>query len=214
MPVEPRTTRSTAENEAFIKKVVEKVLTSYTLMNELIAKIRTEIISEHKEEIKILNTKVEQLEQVLKSAKDEAKKASLDLEQYSRRNSIRIFGVPERDNEDTNEVVIDLCKNKLNLDIPSDKIDCSHRRRAKESNHRPILVKFISRDKKKSVYNNKKKLKGTKIVIKEDLTASNNQLLKEAVKKYGGKSAWSNDGKIFIKVHNKIKLIKNLSDLA
>ncbi|KAK9729452.1 hypothetical protein QE152_g15939 [Popillia japonica] len=97
-------------------------------------------------------------------------------------------------------------------------IDCCHRLPGKQPNHRPILVKFVTRDIKKRVYANKKKLKGSKIVIREDLTAYNNQpnkkklkgskiviredltaynnqLVREAATKFVVRSVWSSEEK-------------------
>ncbi|KAK9744215.1 hypothetical protein QE152_g7856, partial [Popillia japonica] len=120
-------------------------------------------------------------------------KAVNDLEQYSRRNSIRIYGVPEHDKENINTTITGLCHSKLGAELSEDMIDCCHRLPGKQPNHRPILVKFVSRDIKKRVYANKKKLKGSKIVIREDLTAYNNQLIREAATKFGVRSVWSSE---------------------
>ncbi|KAK9730964.1 hypothetical protein QE152_g14131 [Popillia japonica] len=75
------------------------------------------------------------------------------------------------------------CKEKLNLDVPTTAIDYCHRLFAKEGQQKPIIVKFISRYTKKLVYSKKKMLKGSKVVIKEDLTRANQNLLKEASKR-------------------------------
>ncbi|KAK9738944.1 hypothetical protein QE152_g9397 [Popillia japonica] len=191
------------------------------------------IVSEFKEQVKALTNKVVSLEVELKSARLETIKAVNDLEQYSRRNSIRIYGVPEHDKENINTTITGLCHSKLGVEVSEDMIDCCHRLLGKQPNHRPILVKFVSRDIKKRVYANKKKLKGSKIVIREDLTAYNNQLIREAATviredltaynnqlireaatKFGVRSVWSSEGKIFVKINNKIRIIKNTSDLT
>jgi hypothetical protein len=44
-------------------------------------------------------------------------------EQYSWRNNIRIFGLPEAKEENCYKIVIDLCKDKLKIDVTSDDID-------------------------------------------------------------------------------------------
>ncbi|KAK9688104.1 hypothetical protein QE152_g35779 [Popillia japonica] len=74
-----RITRSTAEEEALIKKIVEKVLCSDLLKKELIETIRSEIVSELKEQVKALTNKVVSLEVELKSARLETMKAVNDL---------------------------------------------------------------------------------------------------------------------------------------
>lgn len=157
--------------------------------------------------------KINQLELQLSEAKASALQRSDDLEQYTRLNSLRIFGVPEIKGESTDEVVSKLCKDKLGLDISPALIDCSHRLPGRESQFRPIIVTFVSRNTKKLVYNNKKLLKGSKIVIKEDLTNRRFQLLKMAAEKYGFKNAWSYEGKILVKVANNVMRISSINEL-
>ena len=68
-----------------------------------------------------------------------------DLEQYSRRNSVRIFGIPESQGEDTDQLVIKTVSDHLPCTISSADIDQSHRSgkpRADAKKPRPILVKL------------------------------------------------------------------------
>lgn len=72
-----------------------------------------------------------------------------DLEQYTRRNSIRIHGMPERDfgsrRENTFHVVSDCLYNDLGL---KPDIEVAHRVGVKGQNpnsHRSIIVKFVRR---------------------------------------------------------------------
>ncbi|KAK9709224.1 hypothetical protein QE152_g26743 [Popillia japonica] len=143
----------------------------------------------------------------------EVKNAQNALEQYTRRNSLRIFGIPENKNENTSDVISMFCKEKLNLDVPTTAIDYCHRLFAKEGQQKPIIVKFISRYTKKLVYSKKKMLKGSKVVIKEDLTRANQNLLREASKRFGDRKAWSFEGKIYVKSGDRIKTVKSISDL-
>ncbi|KAK9744841.1 hypothetical protein QE152_g7429 [Popillia japonica] len=159
MPSNERITRSTIDDDVLIKKVIEKVLSSDILRKELLSKIRSEIIAEYKEELQALNEKVVQLEANLAASRNEMKKHTDELEQYSRRNNVRIFGVPEDRNENTGTVVSNFCKEKLHLDISPQLMDC-HRLPGKESLHRPIIVKFVSHATKLAVLSKKKELKG------------------------------------------------------
>ncbi|XP_039299102.1 uncharacterized protein LOC120354963 [Nilaparvata lugens] len=68
-----------------------------------------------------------------------------DLEQYSRRNTVEIYGVPSVADEDVAEVVLQVCKT-LNMDVNKDSIDACHRLRKREN--RPtagIAVRFVRR---------------------------------------------------------------------
>ncbi|KAH3771300.1 hypothetical protein DPMN_172614 [Dreissena polymorpha] len=67
-------------------------------------------------------------------------------EQYSRRNNVRIFGIPEspESKKSTDDIVIKLC-NTLNVDVSVNEIDRSHRTGNRGGRKpRPIIVKFTS----------------------------------------------------------------------
>ncbi|PIK51268.1 hypothetical protein BSL78_11827 [Apostichopus japonicus] len=54
-------------------------------------------------------------------------KINNDMEQYSRRNNLRIFGMKEDPNENTMDVFVKLAKEKLKLELNTDFIDRCHR---------------------------------------------------------------------------------------
>lgn len=63
---------------------------------------------------------------------------------------------------------------------------------------RPIIVQFAYLEDKKSVYGNKKKLKGKGMVIREDLTQEKVKILKLCIEKINANGkVWTNDGRIF-----------------
>lgn len=66
------------------------------------------------------------------------------LEQYSRRNNIRIFGVPEEINENTEEKLLALFTTNLKVTLPPYAIDRVHRigRPQNRTSPRAIIVKF------------------------------------------------------------------------
>ena len=104
-----------------------------------------------------------------------------ELEQYGRRNAVRVFGIPEikrnkKDGpvkfENTDALVLNVFKNKLNLNLSYHDISRSHRvGKPRDGRPRPIIVKFVSYRRKREVFSCKKKLKGTDLTITEDLTA-------------------------------------------
>ena len=124
--------------------------------------------------------------------------ANNNLEQYTRRNNLRISGIPETQNEDTDVLVTSLAKEKLGVNISPGDIDRSHRigKRLPEGT-RSIIVKFISYKSRNEVIRNRRKLKGSKTVIREDLTKINQLLLKSANDNPVIKSAWSLDGRVY-----------------
>lgn len=140
-----------------------------------------------------------------------------DLEQYSRKNSLEIDGIPEECYTSTEEVVLKV-GNALNVDISPQDIEISHRINRRGSNS--IIVKFISHKVKTRLYKERVKLKNvnlkdlfpsysnaargesTRIFINESLTNYRRFLVGTANKmKRDGifVSVWTIDGKIFAK---------------
>lgn len=140
-----------------------------------------------------------------------------NFEQYSRRNCIRMFGIEESQREDPDDTVINVIKTKLNIDISKQDIDRCHRIGSVKSNPqkkpRPLIVKFVSYRCRNMVFSNKRKLKGSNIVIREDLTKNRMDILNCAIEKYGYRNVWTRDGKICINHNNKIIMVESLKDL-
>ena len=63
----------------------------------------------------------------LKSELDEVKAKANNNKQYSRRNSIRIFGQNEEEGEDCYAKVVDLCGNVLEIEVGRNELDRVHR---------------------------------------------------------------------------------------
>ncbi|KAI4461425.1 l1 transposable element-related [Holotrichia oblita] len=190
-------------DDTSIIQIVEKVLKSDVLLNKIskiIGEKTAEIIKCYQEKVDLLETKLEKAYEDIDA-----------LEQYSRRNNLRVYGIPETASENTNDIISSLCKNKFGLEIPSSSIDCSHRLGKVENGSRPILVKFCNRDVKQQIYNNKRKLKVTKTIIREDLTKKRMSLMKDVLKKCG--SAWTTNCSIFAKHGNKVYKINSYNDL-
>ena len=154
---------------------------------------------------------LKKLHEIVDSQKEQLdmlKRANNDLEQYSRRNCVRIFGIPEHHGEDPDQLAInDVFKKHLKLDISPTDIERSHRVGKVDPDpdkHRALIVKFCSYRVRKQVIASRRKLKGTKISIQEDLTAKNQALYRKVYKsvKVNPKveSAWTSDGRIFAQV--------------
>ena len=132
------------------------------------------------------------------------------LEQYGRRESIRILGVAEaigekHDTSITRQKVIDTLK-KIDVDVSHDSMSAAHRI-GKENPRfaRQIICKFVSRQPKELVMKNRFKIKGTDIFINEDLTPLRSKLLnyiKTNVPNVVPKSVHSIGGKIACKFSN------------
>lgn len=119
-----------------------------------------------------------------------------DEEQYSRRNNLRISGVPISDSKaGTDNIIIEKAK-EIGVELNTCDIDRSHL----VGTNGDILVKFVSYRKRRQLYDNRKKLGGG-LFISEDLTKKRQALLYEArtLRRAGKIShAFSSDGTILI----------------
>lgn len=83
-----------------------------------------------------------------------------DQDQYSRRNSVEIYGIPEAPNESTYEIVKNVGR-ALDLTITSEMIDVCHRlRKSANQTSAGIIVKFVRRSDKDD-FLQKRKVKRT-----------------------------------------------------
>jgi hypothetical protein len=162
---------------------------------------------------------------------------SLDeMEQYQRRNNIRISGIPEEAGEDTDKLVVKLAET-LGCSVTEADIDRSHRVGSRDLGSgvgpRPLLVKFVSYKSKRSLITSRKELKSKrgnliypalkwnsgqgKIFINDDLTTARARLAKEARdrKKRGDlQDTWVRDGVVFVKKGDSIIRVITMRQLA
>lgn len=120
------------------------------------------------------------------------------LEQYARRNNLRFFGLAEKPSENIDNIILQVIKEKMNIDINIHDIERAHRIGKKTaSNTRPIIVKFVSYRTRATVFQARRLLKGQKIYIQEDLTKYRHSLMLKATTVFGRERVWSRDGRIF-----------------
>lgn len=162
----------------FIKTLDEKINTLTQMFNETIKNLRGEL-GDATNKISKLECKID------------------DLEQYSRRHNLRVYGIQEVPQENTEQHLVTLFENKLGITVNSMYIDRSHRLGPKNSSKpRPVLVKFTSYKIRRQIFTNKKLLKKTGFVIMEDLTKTRLGIFKAACEKYGKHNVWTSDGVI------------------
>ncbi|KAJ8318403.1 hypothetical protein KUTeg_003494 [Tegillarca granosa] len=144
-------------------------------------------------------------------------------EQYSRRNAIRIAGIAENKDENTNEIVLDIAK-RANLDITLSDIDRSHRVGPPNmGRNRQIIVKFTNYRAKYKLMKSRKHFKRSadpilkSVYINEDLTKARSNLYNAArtyVKNKHCHKCWTWDGKVFVTDTKDRKIrIDSLKDL-
>ena len=133
-----------------------------------------------------------------------------DLEQYTRRHSLRITGIPEFDGENTDILICEFLHKEMQIEINVGDIDRSHRLGKKQTGvKRPIAVRFINYRLKEYIYANKKHLKGG-YYINESLSKGRSNLFYKARKLKKEKlitDTWTRDGNVFIKtLENTVKM--------
>ena len=144
-----------------------------------------------------------------------------ELQQYGRRNAIVISGVPESDGENTDQIALDLAREKLKVSLDSHEISRSHRLgppRPGTPRPRNIVVKLATYNIRKRLYDARRSLMSTGIYISEHLTKYRGDLFYDArqIQKRGlVKHAWTSDGRVLVRDHGgKAFLIQSKSDLA
>lgn len=205
------TTRGQSKEAELVSQVIQQVIRSQEFLNLLKGCIEEALDSKIEPlrkqldnmngKILDLETKLEENQCIQKQLNEDVIKAHHqinELEQYSRRNCLRISGVKEENNESCNQLIMDIAKTKLDTNITPNDIDRAHRLGPKRNDgkERPMIVKFTSYDARDRFIRARRKLKGSSIVVREDLTKANQELLFK-VKEYPTvKTVWSHDGKI------------------
>ncbi|CAH0563154.1 unnamed protein product [Brassicogethes aeneus] len=194
-------------DEGFIKNIVSNV-------SHQISEAITQKMDEHEKQLTAVIMETNQIKSELKDFKVEYNKrnnlinneyVSMDkfdnLEQEIRKNNIRIFNMPENQNENIKIDVINLINTKLNIKLTNE-IEMCYRIGIINRNKPRGIFKFQDCKTKEKIFKNKKYLKGSGIVIKEDLTRTRNTLVEEAVKKLELKNVWTEWGKVYVKIND------------
>lgn len=198
------------------KEIMNEFINDKKFM-ELFANKIVDIVS-HKisEHVEKLSDKINTLEMNFNNIQGENNELRFkidNLEQQLKLTHLRIYGISE-DNEISLKLKLqDLFKSKMGV---SDVSFTSCYRIGSENNSgkpRATLIKFENIEQRNMVYYNKKKLKGTKIVISEELTKGRYELLMLAREKLGKKNVWSVNGNIFAMINGEKFKLKNEDDV-
>ena len=166
--------------DAILETVTSKVYASI----DFDIKAKTEQIKDLEKQVKKLNKDVQDFKRTIE-----------EQEQYSRRNCLRFHGIDETADEVTDQVIIKVVKEKLDIDLRPDDLDRSHRMPTRNHqrtgerrpppppppHRKPIIVKFSRYNIRREVYAARFKLRGTNIYVHEDLTRERSDLLFKAI---------------------------------
>lgn len=206
--------RSVKEKLHITGNEVEELKNSHSALSDEVEKVKVEN--------EFIKQKNKALEELLVERENRIKVHGVmmnNMEQYTRRNSIRIYGIDDQQREETyeksRELVIKMLNDKLSINLTSKDIDVAHRLgKFLTDGNRPIICKFVRRSTKFEVLAVRRRLKGSSIVIREDLTTKNAKLLETVSAKPEVKNAWSHDGKIIALLRNgkkiRVDLLSNL----
>ena len=140
-----------------------------------------------------------------------------EVKRYMRRDCLVVTGIPEQTDpsqrENTDQLIIDLAKSKLNVDIEQKDISRSHRvpggppRPDAATRPRGVIVKFTSYNARRMVYSARRELKNVpdRIFINEALTRRRSEIAYKArqlVKQNMFKQTWTIDCKIMIRLND------------
>ena len=94
-------------------------------------------------------------------------------EQYSRRNSLLIHGLPESKNKNTDLLAMEAIETKMNIKITDNDIDRTYRIGKPKNNSKPrsVIIKFARYNDRKKIFSSKKLLKDWGVSITESFTA-------------------------------------------
>ena len=111
-----------------------------------------------------------------------------NLEQYTRKFNLEIYGIHEESEEDTEQIILDLAK-CLNVDLVPEDVNISHCMKKGNIQPRPIIVRFSNYYSKERMYHNRRKLRrvnvreslrgAERVYINENLTAQRASLFKK-----------------------------------
>lgn len=168
--------------------------------------------------LKSLNSQLQDKEKRIVDLENEVcelKAKQDDQEQYSRRESLRLAGIAETQDENTDALVLSMVNEKMQVTPPVQlsEISRSHRTgKIEEGKTRQILVKFASYASRDRVIRSRKKLKGVSspegkpYMVTEDLTKERSFIAWKArilKRKTKVKDTWTWDGRIYITENSK-----------
>lgn len=184
---------------------------------EFLSNLADKVTSTFQQHLDRLEERVSELER--KSIDDQVRISELNLrlnkmEQYNKRKKLRLLGLKETAEEGLIDSVQEILVSKLKMN----KVEITNCHRIGKKNidqdrPRPVLIQFSSLSSKNEVFRNKRRLKGSKLLLFEELSRLNYELLKAAEEMVGRKEAWSFDGRIFIRWKGQKYVVRSTEDL-
>jgi len=188
-------TSTTDTSKMFLDQILPAIVTSVAIAVEQV--LMTALKKHRAAEERVADEEVRRLQRRMVLLKFENDR----LEQYSRRETLRIVGLQEEKGENVEQKVIDLFT-ATGADVTTNDISVVHRTGGgrQRGGPRHILVRFISRRKRREVMVAKKNLKEKDnykgVFINDDLTPMRSRLLGYVKESQRFGRVWSSDGRI------------------
>ncbi|CAG9812893.1 unnamed protein product [Phaedon cochleariae] len=209
------------QSKEFIETIVDNVTEAivktldkrFTDLENSVASLKSDFDSaQHK-----IAEKTQSLENTMSDETRKREEAEMKLEysdQLSRQTSLRIFNLREMSKENTRTELIDLFNSKMGMKLKSEDIEICYRVGKQNNKHsRCTYLKLSNIAVKQNIYAKKKMLKGTGIVVKEDLTKKKVDLVNQIAEKIGFKNVWPENGKIYVFHNERTQLITSTNNL-
>ena len=150
----------------------------------------------------------------LKKEVDKLRDELDDQQQYSRRTCLLLHGVKEEQREDVESKVKEVLDSKLEVKLDEKDIARTHRlgKKKDDGKPRPIIIRFLSYRQRKKVFDKKRKLKGSKIILTENLSKKRYALLQRCKTEFGMDKVWSYDGRVYVIGNNEEKHVFTCMD--
>ena len=221
--------KSTADDEMMqcVKQALKDddvIATMASKIADIVANKINDRLNHLERTLKEKDQRIDQLEKTLGSRIDQLEQSLDNLEQYSRRSSVRVSGIKEKaDGEQLDTILADLFTD-MDVHLTLNNVNRAHRIGPRTSitnrqHSRQILIQFKDHQSKTTFMKARKHLRGKQptVFISEDLTQKRSRLLylcRGKKRKHQLQDCWSYDGRIVTKDSNgRIKTITCEEDL-
>lgn len=194
--------------QSLVKTLVTKICASEEFVDNISQSISTAIGETFEQRIASLETENEKLKEELSKEVRRVDSLSREvgyLERHLSSKALRLYGVLEQPKEQIVNVVMQLINSRLAVKVSEEDLEeCFRIGKSHDGKPRAIYIRLTTSYLRRQIYKHKSGLKGSKAYLREQLTGSDQSLVKLAVSKYGGRNVWTDNGLIFAKVDDKV----------
>ena len=203
-----------SEFQVAVQQAVQKAVDTLTHKHDILEG-RVLELEMRKDELQNQNEALRNELQEMRNIVNEQGSAFRDLEQYGRRDNIKVYNLPERWDgtkgetpEETAKAVSDMIARDLNYRVSASDISTAHRLGTKvPGKERSVIVRFVSRIVRNEVVRRRRALKGKGVVIADDLSPFFQKVFFSLREIMGKKNVWSTGNQLFIKTTEGVRKV-------